>query len=499
MSTNCRVTRQWPAVGGNVRRWDVARTHRLNSSHWSTALGQSLNADLLAYLDTVRNRCEYEGSANPTIDGMIFTHQNDIVGRDGPTLQVQSDSDSYNDWLEFQWQDWFRSPLPNPRISGAQWLRLTIRTLHQAGEYLAQKVTKRNVTTPCAMRIKPIHPSRLQTPPMQAGNPRVIMGIELSEDGEPQHYYIQEPNTHGGFQLPMGEPTRLSPDDIIHQFILREEDQIRGCPWLAASLQPAADLKDYDYDVSDCARQAANTGVYWYSDSPEARFLAVSEQLELERGTQATGPPGWKPAMLTPQQPSTQYPDYRRERQGDLGRPIGMPAMMVRLDASRHNYSSARFDDQGWGRAIQAIQYWISGTPKATGMLSELVDDVDREASLFFRARREAIPLRPPEVSYEWTWPVRPHVDPQKEGLGERIGIENGTLAFADACASRGSDEDSIIAKQERTNQKLAAKGMPPLPPIGAYPKSPVDFTGVYVEEEDRVNNVASEKEPANA
>lgn len=487
MRTNSSIGRQWPGHTGGIRRWEAAETNRLNAAHWQTALGQSLNADLLKSLDTLRTRCEEEGTGNPTVDGMIFTHQNDIVGRDGPTLQVQSDSDAYNTWLEEQWVDWFKSPLPNPRISGAQWLRLSIRTLWQSGEYLAQKITKRGAGTPVAMRIKPIHPSRLQTPTDGASNPRIFMGVELTENDAPLRYWISQPNSHGQFQHVVSTPSPVPTEDILHQFILREEDQVRGVPWMASSLQAGADMRDYDGDVLDASRQAANTGVYWWTQDHRAELLSVNEQTEMERGTQSTGPPGWKPEMMTPQQPALAYTEYRGERHRDLGRPVGMPLMMVRLDASGHNYSSARFDDQGYGRSNAAIQYWISGTPKSTGMLSELVDDVDREATLFFSASGTPAPVRPPRVTYEWTWPVRPHVDPAKEGLGERIGIENGTLPFADACATRGTDEDSVIAKATRTNQKLEAAGMPPLPPIGAYPKKPMDFSAVFLDEEDQV------------
>ena len=495
-----RVSRSYPAPLW-ARRWDGAQTHRLNSSHWQTALGQSLNADLLTYLETLRNRCAYESDTNPTIDGMISTHQNDVVGFDGPTVQVQSDSAAYNDWLEAQWNDWYRSPMPNPTISGTQWLKLCVRGLWKNGEYVAQKITKKAATGPVSMRVKPIHPRRLNTPSGLAGDPNVVMGIRLDEDGTPTQYYIEQPERFGVNELSLGKADPIPPDDIIHEFLLREEDQIRGVPWMAPSLQTAADLKDYDLDVGDAARQAANSGVYWYTDHPESTYLEQSAQLEMERGTQSTGPPGWKPAMMNATQPSTQYPDYRCERQSDLGRPVGMPLMTVRLDASKHNYSSARFDGQGYYRMLRAIQYWLSGTPKSTGMLSGLVDDVDRESSLYYRSKRLAIPERPARVTYEWTWPVPPHVDPAKEGLGERIGLENGTIPFADACTARGTDEDRVIAKHLRTNEKLTAAGLPPLPPIGAYPKAPVDFSSIYgvEEEEESDGNQVNEKEEANA
>lgn len=498
MTTNSRIGQSWPAGRRGERRWEGAETNRLNSAHWQTALGQSLNSDLATFLTTLRARCEHEGSANSLVDGMIFTHQNDIVGIDGPTLQVQSESPDYNDWLENEWQNWFKSPMVNPRFSGAQWLRLCIRGQWQSGEYLAQKISKRNVDTPCTMRIKPIHPSRLVSPADQAMNPRIVMGIELTEDGEPTRYHIQEPNPRMGLSLSIGQTVPLSPDDVIHEFILREEDQYRGCPLMAPSLGAAGDLRDYDGDVLEASRQAANTGVYWYTEHPDATFLPVTEQLELERGTQATGPPGWKPQMLAPQQPTTVYGDYRRERHGDLGRPAGMPLMTIRLDASKHNYSSARFDGQGYHRAVSWFQYSMSGTPKSRGMLSELVDDVSREASVYYASRRTPAPARPARVMYEWTWPVPPHVDPAKEGLGERIALENGTLPFADACAARGTDEDAVIRKKARTDQKLEAAGMPALPPIGAYPSKPMDFSEVFGLQSEEAGSDGGETATAN-
>jgi len=464
-----KVARSYPAPAGRwsygVRRWEAAKTHRLNQAHWLNAAEGSINAELASDLAVLRARAIYEADNNALVDGTIFTHYVDIVGRDGPDLQVQSESEAYNDWLESHWRRWFKAPTPNPRVSGAALLRLWVQSLWKTGEFLAQKITAQNVDTPVAMRLKPIDSRRLVTPVEMSGDTNVVMGIQFSRDGQPQRYWITEVDSFGGWELAV-EPTPVSPDDIVHFFLLRESDQARGVPWLASSLQSLADLRDYDAEVLEAAHQAANQGVYWYTEHSDAQFMEVDESIEQERGTQGTGPPGWKPAMLTPQQPQTQYTAYRSERQMDLGRAVAMPVMIVRLDAGRHNYSSARFDGQNYDRACAVIQYAISGTPRSTGPLSELVDDVAREAALSDRAKGRPVPPRPPDVEYEWTWPRPPHVDPSKEKTADRIGLEIGSDAPQDVLAKDGKTLDGQIAKWVRAHKKLKAAGLPPMPMI---------------------------------
>lgn len=455
-----------PGRGWGARRWEASKTHRLNQAHWLDALEGSINTDLASELATLRTRCIYEADNNPLIDGMIFTHEVDIVGPDGPELQVQSDSDVYNEWLEDQWREWFKAPTPNKRISGAALLRLWVRSLvWTCGELLAQKVTKRSASGPVAMRVKPISPRRLNTPTEKASDPNVVMGVHLDADGDPQRYYIDEVTSFAGIESTT-KSIPVSPDDIIHLFMIREEDQARGVPRLAPSLPAAADLRDYDAEVLEAAHQAANQGVVWYADDDRAEYREVDTSIEMERGTQGTGPPGWKPMVVNPAYPPTQYPDFRSERQMEIGRPAAMPLMVIRLDAGRHNYSSARFDGQNYSRAGEVIQNTISGTPKTTGPLNELVDDVDREASLSERAAGLRPPERPDKVEYLWTWSRPPHVDPQKENEADRTELEMGTADYSDLLAKRGRTVDGTIAKRKRTLEKLKAAELPPVPTV---------------------------------
>jgi len=106
-----KTARKIAADGGKRSRWsDSTETTRLTSAQWVNATDTLINTDLESSLDTLRTRATYEASCNAYIDGMIGTHQTSILGPNGPTLDVQSDSKAYNEALKAAWGEWWEMP-----------------------------------------------------------------------------------------------------------------------------------------------------------------------------------------------------------------------------------------------------------------------------------------------------------------------------------------------------------------------------------------------------
>ena len=160
-----------------LRRWESAETNRLNQGHWSKVTGQPINVDLYGSLETLRSRCAYELANNPTLEGVVTTHATDIVGKEGPALNVLSDDEEYNTAAEKVWADWWQNPVIGKPMHGGEVLRLWVRRLWDSGEFLCQKATKRNPDGPVSLGLKLIHPRRLATPPAMAGDADVAMGV----------------------------------------------------------------------------------------------------------------------------------------------------------------------------------------------------------------------------------------------------------------------------------------------------------------------------------
>jgi lambda family phage portal protein len=452
----------------NARRWDSGQpANRTDRAHWRYAQEVNINADLNTELPVLRARAVYEASSNPDVEGVIKTHQDDLIGRHGPTLQLLSSSERYNRKGMASWKDWWKQPCANRRLSGVALLRLWIRDCWTSGELTTQKITRRDRPGPCQMRLLPFHPRRMYTPPYELGNPAVALGVRHDPDWDPLTYYVMEPWIFGPWEVYTGKFFEIPAKDFVHWFVMLEADQVRGVPWLASALEAIGQMREYDDDVLDAARQAAMSGVYWYTTHPDAELWKRPSHGTMERGTQRTGPPGWTPSMMTPTQPSTKYVEYRMERQRQIGRPVNMPLMTIRQDSSKHNYSSARFDAECYWRGNECFQ-WALGSD----VLTPIAEEVLRECEL-----AGVLPRRPDDLEFRWKWPPRPRVDRYKEAMGERAEMENGTLTYEDALSAQGLDEDQVIASRKKTAKKLADAGLPPVAtPSAKAPGSPGDL-----------------------
>lgn len=453
--------------GDGQRHFESASTNRLNSAHWTYAQDESINGWLSAQLSTIRARANYECRQNGIVLGMVNTHADDVVGRDGPTLQVISDDPQYNAALEEAWNNWFSAPTTDPEVSGVSLIKSWVRSLWKNGEFLARIVTDPLADGPIALRLLPTHPRLLGTPGSAAGTSDVFMGIRFNAFKRPVQYYIMDDDISGSTYS--ATYTVLPPDLVIHRFIIEEDGQLRGIPWLNTALQPAADLRDYDDQVQDAARQIADQSGILYTDHPDAQPWLAPESVNVQRRTIKTAPPGWKPFVYPATMPPVQYPDYRAERQRELGRPAQMPLATIRLDYSKYNYSSARLETQNYHTSICGLQQWISGTPRSTGTLNRLVDLVAAE----MRFSDPRLLMKPDKVVYQWTWPQRPHVDPTKEANAEGIALGNGTITLIDALAARGTDLETHLERMRRVRDAFEAAGVPMPAWTGAAAEEP--------------------------
>lgn len=465
-----RATRRPPAAGDGgppmskeadrdwephvVRRWDGAETHRLNRAHWSRAYGQSINLDLLDQLDTLRARCAYEMQNDPILEGIVSTYAGDVVGPAGPKLQVRSDNDAYNDVVEEAFAEYAEQPDPTREMSLADVLRVDVRMLFPAGEFLHQFTNTRR-DGPFEFAILSPHPRRLETPAGRAGDAAMFMGLELARTGAVRRYHFRdEPPGQRAWSTAHWSPVEAQ--NVQHRFLVHEPDQLRGFPWLSVSLDDIADLRDLDKHVMEAAKNAAATGVVWAAMHPEAllEFQTVNGVWELQPGMQQAGPPGWQPTMVQPTQPSAQYKEYRHERLRSYGRMIGMPLMMILLSSEGNSFSGANHDGQIYIRSVQGMQHWL-----AAGTLTPQARQIAAEVAIAKRI------VRPRKVEFEFGWVKPPHPDPRKNYEAIRMQLEDGTMSLKEACAALDRDFDSVCAARAYVQTKLTDLGLP-LPPV---------------------------------
>lgn len=444
--------RQW-----SQRRWEAAEDTRLNKAHWSNANGNTINDDLRQHRQTLLRRTAYEIANNPLIVGMVETHKVDLIGAHGPTLQVVTGDDDPNDRYAQQaeqiWRDWAEMPDINGQLSLADMLRQWVHMLWHTGDYLAQMVTDPAAPGPVRMRLHSLHPRRLATPPGKfRQSDRIDQGIEFTKTGKPRFYWIDDSFDSMGV-VRLNDFRRMRASNVIHQYRIDEPGQRRGVPWLASGLQTIADLRDFDAQVLDAARQAADNGVILSATGDQVEPIMVNESVEFERRRIVTAPPGWTPHQMKPEQPATGYVEYRKERHRDLGRPANMPALITRLDSSDHNFSSARFDGQMYARANGEKQGWIS-----RNALNRTFMTVIREAELAGAITTQ----RPRSLELHWIWPPPLYRagDPQKEAKAAEVRLANRLSSLQDELAESGKTLESHLQQLKREADKARELGI---------------------------------------
>lgn len=448
------------------RGFDSAKSTDDNRHRWCGADNRSINQLLHQQLRIMHERCAYEARNNSLVEGTIASHARDCVGRNGPRIQVETNSDTAHSdrWVERAEEvirDWCEECTADGQSSLGDWLRSDMADLWKIGDQLAQIVTDRDSTNDIFTKIHELDGRGLWH---NHSNPKVLFGIERNQFRRPTYYNIVDVeeefglfNSHYGLAI---NPKRIPAKDILHSFIKKEKGQIRGYPLMAASLDAVNELREYDGAVLGAAKAAAYLHAVMSATSDGVIPDADASAFELAgSGTVTKTPIGWQLNTLDSKQPGPQNTEFRSERSRELGLPAGMPLMKIRHDASNHNYSSARFDAGDYNRACGVFQQWLWRKRIKVPVVLVL-----QEAML--RGRLAPRALNKIRLRAEWDQP--PHADPVKEALAAKLRMEMRISSPQLECIPLGHDFEKICSDWKRANELLEKNNMPPM--LGAVP-----------------------------
>ena len=196
-STTKRATTK-SVVQTTSRRWGGAKRTRLNRESWrSFSQNNTINQDLIDFRDIIVARSKWEAANNGFIRGMIETWVTDVVGEGGPTLQVQSESGDFNNWLENEWGQWWSRPDLNGQLTGADFLDLDERSGWDQGESINQIVPDEAGDRLWPMALVAIDSNRLSTTVSRAGGGvgvgnSVVLGVERTPLGKNVRYWVMD-------------------------------------------------------------------------------------------------------------------------------------------------------------------------------------------------------------------------------------------------------------------------------------------------------------------
>lgn len=145
-------------------------------------------------------------------------------------------------WL---WYEWERQADYRDQVAFPLLQNMAVRSLIKAGEFVHLPVVEKRPRAGCRfrLRIQSVSPDRLMTPYGDEQNPYMHDGVEVSETGIPQAYWIASPKPSYGYtdyrsltredfmRIPARMP--LGRKGIFHVFCPEQEEQYRGVSVLA--------------------------------------------------------------------------------------------------------------------------------------------------------------------------------------------------------------------------------------------------------------------------
>lgn len=430
--------------GMSARTYESAATSRINKKHWTNANGSDADGVITPALAVLRNRSRHEVRNNGYAEGLVETYACDVVGPDGPKLQVQSSSDAWNKSVEDGFNQWARTADVGERMELQDILRLLVRGFFEAGEGLVQHVVTDRRSGPVRRRLLVIEADRLSSP-FGVDTAEVRNGVRIERStGRPLSYYVLK--DHPGalnYTGTVAEYDEVPARDIMHIYKMLRPGQTRGVPWLAPVLDIFGQLRDLTMHTLLAAEYAAALAVLIYTDHDDTEFDNCGDELDvmdIEPGTMSMLPHGWKASQIKPEQPAENYTDFKKELLKEVGRVVGMPYLVIGNDASNHNYSSARMDNQSYWSGVRFVQSFL-----ARHFATPNVELWVQEAYL-----AGSIKSPPPGWKTSWTWNQATHVDPAKEEAAAVLRLANGTSTWKDECKAKGRDWEEVFAQLKR-------------------------------------------------
>lgn len=452
-----------------VQRFGAAETNRLNRAHWSKAHGQSINNDLAAQLSILQARCSYEYGSNPLFEGVCNTFRDDVIGRDGPLLQIVSDNEKFNAKVEAAVKTVFADPDPSHRYGGVEIMKTWVLSLLLAGSYVNITTNVKRAFSKLTFGWRTIHARRLVTPPEYVSDRNTAFGCKSDDNGAPIEYYVDDTPRQGAYQH-KGMKFKAFPAEMVqHVYSPVEAEQLTGYPWMTSTLDTAADIRDYDSHVMDAAKNHAAHALTMFAADPRLTMQVkpISKAtLPVSRSEINVAPPGYQFGTTDATQPAAQYVDFRRERAGELGRPIHMPLLVVLLTAADANFATAQYEGTVYCDGVKNCQGLIerrSLIPFVLSIITELV----------LRGEVEV----PESFEMVFTWNVPAHANIEKFVKALETMVEMGFIAPSQASSMLGYDWDKVVAARKKCKKDLIDNDLPPTPtkPTGTPSKEVTD------------------------
>jgi len=360
---------------------------------------------------------------------------------------------------------------------------LLIRNLCEYGEYLMLIHMIDNPARPYMLACRVINPLRLKTPIDRINDPQIKDGVELGSYGEPAAYWIKKsaaktagaqlPDTSANFlRIPAYSGHR---PNVIHRFISREPEQIRGMPLLAPSMKFLRDLNEY-LDSELVSNIIASTISMFIELAPGQDPLGIANNLAsftetaakpdgtskkiryemLQAGGIYYGEQGQKPHLLSPNRPGATFDPFTKIIKKAVAMGINIPYPVAFKDVEGVNFAGFRSAMLDAWRVFMMHRTWLGEDtcqPIYTMLMEEAYLRGEFDAPDFY--------LNIDGLTHaDWRGSPKGDIEPIKAAQADVILIQNNIKTRAEAIAERGGELRAVMDQLEEEQEMMRERGL---------------------------------------
>lgn len=458
--------------GKRIRRrsFEAAQFNRLNRSWQQSA--QSINTELRGNLDALRRRSRELAKNEPMAVKFLSLVVSNVVGSNGFRLQSrimegENPDKGANDAVEAAYARWCEAGVceVSGRMTMADFERAIIRSVARDGEALVRELPGFKNGFGYALQLLDVE--RLDTTFNRERSPgvnAVIMGVEIDEYGKPLAYHLA--SAQHGRDATGKKLQRIPAEQIIHLFMTDDPEQVRGIPWMHASMMRMHHLKGYEEAAIIAARVGASKMGFFVEGENASTDLTTAVA---DGEDEATGIPfteaspgefgmlraGWDFKSFNPDYPHDQFGEFVKAAKRDIGSGFEVSYHALANDLEGVNYSSIRQGtleerdgwmlDQNWFKGMfheRIYRHWLDNALLSGAIV--LKNGSPLPASKYQK-------FLPHEfIGRRWAW-----VDPLKDIQTAVISIDNCLDSPYNIAAQQGRDIEDVVQDIARFNTLL--------------------------------------------
>lgn len=412
-----------------------------------------------------------------------------ILGRDGFSLRMQTESEDLNKRIQDDWEGWCHSPEVSGRHAWKDCENLALRAVWNRGDI---GVLRANTEQVQYIESPRIDGGRRAVLASRDGG-RIEQGVELDALDRAIAYWVAPYNTHG--QVDRARAKRISADDMLLFAHWKKFSQCRGVPVAQTAMPMIHRLNDVLDSEAIAWQQLARFTVFFGMEGMsktahkksgqepnKGEFDVTDRVFDVEQGTFVVGKPGEEVKGVERNIPGRTFPESVRMYLRLIGMPFGMPLSFLLLDYSDTTYTASRAEVEQafrvfikWQRQLKRqhhdpITAWFIRWGIEAGRYP------DRPIAAK-RVRGETVLGEGSKAFYRWTHdaPEFPWIDMLKEAQAWSLRIDRAMGLQNDALRSVGTTFSVWLAAR-KAEIKAAREAAAELSGIQVTELPPVDW-----------------------